>query len=351
MLKFFFIIIFFKIGCLLNAVPLKSKLNNQILEYSYVTSETWPGRFGDQLFLLLTTLWVSEKYNIPYIPNLHPLLQGLYINNLQCRHRNLPITSCSSEKSLKELKKPSIIHINYGYTDTDWSYHLAFHQWNSLRANRPFLEKFRKLIQLREPEKYSLIRPSKEYLSVAVHIRLYEEGCSLKSKQLFSDQEQNHILQSQGNNSELYYIDYYYPLKFPPLQYYIDQLNYLSELLPTRSFYVFLFSDYPDIKKIETIIQGQIKSPKQFKFDWREHNFSRKDSLETIYEDFYSLLNFDCLIRSGESNFSQMAHIAKDYEYVIFPTSYYWNDDCLHMTDIHVEKNNQLQFILNQTSY
>ena len=317
--------------------------NSQTLNQCYVTPGFWPGRFGDQLLLLLKNYWVSYKYQIPFVPNKNQPFKRLFLDQISSNlPNNLPHIVCKSEDEIKKIDTPSIIYIDYSFKDDTWNSPVQIHDWKNLRTNRDFLTKFRKLTGLQNSTDCLLISPNKDITSIALHIRFWEKGYNLKSIQIIDDTQKNYTFHPYEEKS----IDFYFPLKFPPLQFYIDQLNYITALEPKGSYYVFLFTDYPDPEKIANAINDHLENKDAFHFDWRRNESESNDELTRTYEDFYSLLNFDYLIRPGESNFSQMTQILKDYKYAIFPSKYVWNNGFLQMTNIQIEKDGSLFEIL-----
>ena len=44
---------------------------------SVITSDSWKGRFGDQLYLYAKTKWITNKFNIQFFINLLIFLIGI----------------------------------------------------------------------------------------------------------------------------------------------------------------------------------------------------------------------------------------------------------------------------------
>lgn len=112
-----------------------------------------------------------------------------------------------------------------------------------------------------------------------------------------------------------------FPLKFPPDSFYIDALNYLQQAA-SKPLYIFVFTDHPNPEEVKEKFQ-LLFSASDMLFDCRKGP-SRQDL--NVLEDFFSLGDFDCLIRP-DSNFSVMASLLFDYDIIISPTHFRKEND------------------------
>ena len=182
--------------------------------------------------------------------------------------------------------------------------------------------------------------------TVAVHIR--RGNLSLSSEQYYNthkvltDNTQAHdvtfdILTPQEKIFFKKNRDKKWPLKFPPDQYYVDQIKLLSEMLENRLLYVHIFTDDKNpkalCKKIKTAVNKS-----NITFACRSDN-NNNLMRTTSFDDLFSLAQFDCIIRSG-SNFARVSQIIGNHKIIIFPTHATWVNNTLIMDTINIIINN-----------
>lgn len=118
--------------------------------------------------------------------------------------------------------------------------------------------------------------------------------------------------------------------KFPPNQYYVDQILKVSHDLGDRKLFVQIVTDDKNPRELVARIKERVnKSNIAFYYDDNRH-LSRPD---TIKADLYMLSRVDVLIRP-ESSFSRLAELIGNHKVVIYPFNYRWEKDKLIMTDI-----------------
>lgn len=109
--------------------------------------------------------------------------------------------------------------------------------------------------------------------------------------------------------------DYIWPIKFPPDQYYIDQIKKLAELLPGKNLLIYIFTDDP---KPELIVQRYSKALESFPriiFSYRQ---AGNHHTKNVLHDLFSLTQCDCLI-SASSSFGFIAQLLGDHSIIMFP--------------------------------
>lgn len=109
--------------------------------------------------------------------------------------------------------------------------------------------------------------------------------------------------------------DYIWPIKFPPDQYYIDQLKELAGMLPGKNLLVYLFTDDPNPEDIVERYSNQLKDHPRIIFSYRQ-----KDNHHTknVIEDLFAITQCDCLI-SASSSFAIAAQLLGNHSVLIFP--------------------------------
>mgnify|MGYP006279517135 CR=1 FL=1 len=104
----------------------------------------------------------------------------------------------------------------------------------------------------------------------------------------------------------------------PPLEFYYEALESLLNIYPDRELYFHVFTDDPNPKEIADTFQDYLKNlkTKSFSINYR---ISKNRHCLNVLEDFFSLFQFDCLIRP-DSNFSRIPSLLKDYKVLIYPS-------------------------------
>jgi hypothetical protein len=162
-------------------------------------------------------------------------------------------------------------------------------------------------------------------ISVAVHIRMgtgYDGN--LWSKQLYAG--------CKRTNQKIVPIDHWVadcacPLRFPPLQFYIQQINVLAKLFDDYPLYVQIFTDDVHPQNILDTIQQQCPGSVTITLGtvggWQGRTI----------DDIYFMSMFDCLIRPC-SSFSGVSQIVSDHKLIIRPDDFCFDDQALYITDM-----------------
>ncbi|MFH1832064.1 MAG: hypothetical protein ABH827_04675 [bacterium] len=104
--------------------------------------------------------------------------------------------------------------------------------------------------------------------------------------------------------------------------FYISGIKQISALYPEKQLYVYIFTDDKNPERIAKKYQDQLNNP-AIAFDYRRETH---DHTMHVLEGFFSMLKFDCLIRS-DSSFSLVASKLGYYKYVIYPGGYQWQNN------------------------
>lgn len=114
--------------------------------------------------------------------------------------------------------------------------------------------------------------------------------------------------------------DVKFPLKFPPEQFYIDQLCELSAMLKNQQLYVRIFSDSKDIRELtaslEKAVKKHIGTENNMIFSYQE---ASGKNIRDVVTDLWTMAKCDCLIRPA-SHLSEMAQIVGNHVIAIYPT-------------------------------
>lgn len=175
-------------------------------------------------------------------------------------------------------------------------------------------------------------------ITVAVHIR---KGCDFDYP-LFSKQYQDDAHALERNKT---YSDHHHCLKFPPEQFYAEQIEKLYTYLDKAPLYVRIFSDAPEPEKILKRLQHYLGTENDIIFSTEQSDFLRPASLIT---DIYAMSMFDYLIRS-ESHFPWISQMIGNHKGIIRPVACAWEGAYLKMTRILIDlpdrKNNSVTTI------
>lgn len=176
----------------------------------------------------------------------------------------------------------------------------------------------------------------KDKICVAVHIR---KGSGpdqpLASVQLYSGHH-GQVSYHHTNKRPPHYSDKRWPTKFPPDQYYIDQIKKLSEMLNDQPLYVYLFTDHKNPQQLCNLYKNKI-GKNNITFD-----YSRKSNYQNrIIDDLFNMAEFDCLIRSS-SHFSQSAQLIGNHIIVFFPKHVIWKDKTLIIDKVGILQKNEI---------
>ena len=119
--------------------------------------------------------------------------------------------------------------------------------------------------------------------------------------------------------------DFY--LKFPPEQFYVDQLIKLSQLLNHVPLFVYVFTDGQNTSSIVQRLKKRVNYPNITFSCGQKDSVNRHKNKELIIQDLYNMSCFDCLIKN-ESMFTLAAQLIGDYKLVINPqgAAIYAND-------------------------
>ena len=106
------------------------------------------------------------------------------------------------------------------------------------------------------------------------------------------------------------------PLRFVPEEFFIEQVDRIASMFPEDNLYVYIFTDHPDPKQLVNKFQLALHNPR-ITFDCRREGNSHKAN---VLEDFFSMMEFDCLIRPG-SHFTRFVERLGNNTLVIYPES------------------------------
>jgi hypothetical protein len=294
-----------------------------IVPQSYITTEQYGGRFGDQLLLYCFGKFCAKHLNMPFVFRPFPNSELLKLYEAETHFKQQP------------YKQKKILRFNKGDKITimpDTLYEVPFwapsHFLKEVAKDKELTTHLRQMIKPRNKIKeFSL--PS-DKLTVAVHVRKgggFDRPLLSRQRYTKDELEQSKMLGKRcafGN-----YQDVMNAPKFPPDQFYIDQIIYVSESLNNRPLYVFIFTDDQNPKKIMQEYKEAINRDNII-FDCRQE---KNHHTMNIVEDMMAMAKFDYLIRP-ESAFSIIAQIIGNHKMIIHPAKINWYGHILHVEEV-----------------
>ncbi|MCA9375042.1 hypothetical protein KC622_01785 [Candidatus Dojkabacteria bacterium] len=260
------------------------------------------GRFGDNLKAFSRALWVSYKTGVPVVYRPFSYSRELKLDQLHGP------STFKKYKRKKQIKLWNEEHIELVDKERDCLYVIPWKSkimpdWN----DKGFVELLKDNILPRQPQKFWDL--PEDRLCVAAHIRVGSGGDKILANN------------DKSLTTRTHHADKKYPGKFPPLEYFIEQIRRLSQILDNQPLYVHLFTDSKEPEKLIAILEDAVYSPTIT----YGYNKSNQRDVSGVLEDFFNMARFDYLIRGG-SSFSYMAEKISDCKISIYPAHVYWNN-------------------------
>lgn len=165
-----------------------------------------------------------------------------------------------------------------------------------------------------------------DYFNYPFDWETYQRIDNQIKKKDFSNNDNLRIVRKAGtsvSNPHCHLIDTLpdWQTKFPPIQYYIDQLNFLMERLKNKPLYIQIFTDDKDPVALINIIQNKVQNT-NITIHYEDNR--SKSHATRIIEDLFNMARFDILIRS-QSYFARAAELIGNFKIVMYPLHSYWD--------------------------
>jgi len=271
------------------------------------------GRFGDKIVSYTTAKWISFKFNIPlflkpfqYSSMLRLGREKKYSKKIvEQFERVVPIES--GQDIIEHNQENVIFESRGGHFRIDGCSGL----WQTIEymlRDQSFIAELKNMLQ--PIVSLPTITLPQNKVTVAVHVR---KGGGF-------DQPLNSI-QYYGKSmvTRKFYADERWPFKFPPEQYYVDQIKKISKLFDDSSLFVYIFTDDRSPLKLVERIKKAVNKP-NITFSCRGRGNAHNVH---VIEDFYNMARFDCFVRSS-SNFAIAAQLLGNHKVVIYPKHWQW---------------------------
>lgn len=286
------------------------------------------GRLGDNLFAYCEARWLSYIHNLDFYYRPFPYSDKLALSKA---HPHFDSNDKKTQQFIGYIKDLNL-------QVDDWLYITAPLILDSTIGwdDPGYHELLKNEICLIDP--LPKIEIPENYLSIALHIRR-GGGWDLQLAQEDAIVTAGYSPQNPEEYSSLF-ADKEYPTRFPPDTYYIRALEYMAQLFPERLIYAYIFTDDPNPELIISKYRERINNPR-ITFDCRksQNEDEAKKALASylglnVLEDFFGMMQFDCIIRAA-SNFSDLAARIAQPQFEIRPSEYVWEGNKLIIWEFH----------------
>ncbi len=286
---------------------------------TYLDKGEWGGRLGDRLLMFTKAKFFAYRYNLPLF------YKPFDYSDQLAMHDRLPHYDGARGKYKEILYKEmnvgerinpnSIMYkIHYFFKFSDWDTRIGeeIMFWPGVFSDKKFLNELKKDIAPRRGN--MKINLPTDKITVAVHIR-HGGGVddTLLSEQLYNKR----------------YADQGFPFKFPPLQYYVDEIKRLSEMLDNQPMYAHIYTDSKDPVAMMNLVKKAVNKT-NITFNCRR---SGNAPQVNVLEDVFAMAQYACFIRSG-SNFAQISQLIGNHKIVIYPKAMHWEGTKLLVDEV-----------------
>ncbi len=314
-----------------------------------ITFQKNPGRLGDQILNYCKHKWLAHKYNLDlYVPDF-TYKQCFALNQLEKSEKQLDRdkymhnVKIKADTDIRPRRDQDMLYVGHYYLminsiadQSKWADHL----FGLTIVDAVFGNKIQNMLRLRV-ELSDIALPS-NCISVAMHIR---KGGGF-DKPLASVQYKDQIDGSSKIKKGSQFADRSQPFKFPPEQFYLDQLCNLYEYLNKQDLCVYVFTDDKNPQAIVDRLQERVPY-KNIQFNWRPSGNAHN---KNVIEDIYAMSQCDYLIRS-KSHYPWIAQMMGQHKGIIYPVSYSWKGALLHFTKSHLDLPDREQHSITRIIY
>lgn len=282
---------------------------------SFVSYQFSSGRLGDCLLTYLHAKWLSYKYQISLLYKPFPYSSALVLHQKELYFHPFYIMRYSlvvlGDKEPIPSRDWHIYECPYFPEKADNEWGGNFYNFPVDWSDKAFKKIAREMIA--PTKSLNILIPKPDRINVALHVR---EGGGFDS-------------------SEVYF---QYPLKLPPLSFYIEGLLKVIEEFKELPIYCYLFTDALEPEKLVCAIQKFIPSDVSIVFDYRREN---NHHTANVLEDFFSFFEFDALVHPC-SNFSLVPARIGDFAITYCPIEFLREGEKILITESYLNKNEEL---------
>jgi hypothetical protein len=254
---------------------------------SAITWEPNGGRFGDNLLSYSRAKWLSHQFKIPVLYLPFKYSDQLMLHKQEAIYTHEQAQHFTHIARLPHITKFQLFPNNNTLYISHWNADIIIDWFDPI-----FIEDLKKnIFPCQELEK--VIIPE-NCISIAVHVR---NGGGF-------------IVDTQQEKDRC-------PLRFVPDEFYINQIARLAYIFPQQNLYVHIFTDHPEPTSLKKKFKKALNNPRITFGCRKEKNFHNLN----VLEDFFSMMDFDCLIRPG-SHYSRFVQRLGNNKMVIYPESF-----------------------------
>lgn len=296
---------------------------------SYVTYSGSGGRLGDNLVAFLHAAYVAYVYDLQLLYTHFNYFDQLALSKMFAKQSDLKNTALkvkhfAPHEKLSISQDNNIVYVipYFPAGDYDRNHCNCFKfdcDWN----NKEFLTFIRSAVR---PLSAFAAPTLEDYkIHIALHIRR-GGGADAPLYNRMPSSESAESLTKKRVPPPGAYADTGYPMKFPPVAYYIQQLKKIIQMCAPSPIHVHLFTDDTDPGSLVARIKSELNY--NVEFTWRTSgNYHNRN----VLEDLFTMPHFDILLRS-DSNYAVVAEKLKDYLLVVSPVDYVWQGEKLVIT-------------------
>lgn len=288
---------------------------------SAITYELNGGRFGDNMSTYCKAQFFSYKTGIPllYKPFEHSNVLAMHTQEQPLGDKQVnnfsQVVRVATINDITKNDDGNTLFISHFYSQTPDLYHYCLQD--------PTFDALIKKM-LTPVIALPLLEKKEGELHVGLHVRKGSGGDKpLASLQIYKTSAPRASGSHELNKNKPQYADQIWPTKFPPDQYYLDQLHVLRRLVgPEQLLIIHLFTDDPNPAAVAQRYREYLHDP-HMAFMYHTNANAHDD---TIIEDFYAMAQCDCLIRSS-SLYAKAAQLLGTHTIILFPQHGYWDVD------------------------
>ena len=314
---------------------------------SAITYKLNGGRLGDNLINYCKAKWIEFTQGFEFYYTKFPQSNLLMIEKYEklfdsfLPHKFKRVIPIHKTSDFAIQGNTSTLYISdYYFTDSNWanwnskSVTWTWKEWSHIsnmidtfKQSQSFIDGLKKTIQPQKPIQPPSLPINK--ITVAVHIRKRgHDDPPLLSNQYYSKKEASQYNISYPSGK---YSDVIWPPKFPPNQFYIDQIKWLSTIFNHTPLYVYIFTDAKNPEQLTKEIKNAVNIS-TIEFDCRQNN-----TLHPIgaIDDLFAMTIFDCFIRS-HSSFAVIAEVIGEHKLTISPQKWSWKANNLIIDEVNL---------------
>ena len=265
---------------------------------SRITYEVQGQNFGKNLISYMHAKWISYSNKIPLLIKPFPYSNqlALYASEKKLNDQGVwnSTLTIDDENDVIYMDPAKTLYIVPYFQEIDPEYQETPIPYFSVNwKDKEFMNQIREMIK--PTSGFTPFKLPKGRVTVAVHVKRKANG-------------------DTSDDSEMAL------LKYPPDEFYINQIKRLSEKFKSRPMYVYIFTNHRNPGVIGKAFQEAANAP-HITFDWRRTGNHQKGN---IVDDFFNMSRFSCLIRP-QSNFSIAAELCGSFSLVIKPVKARWS--------------------------